>query len=287
MFDPELFINSIKARPALYNTKSKVYRMRLVTDEYWTQIANIMKMDVKECRTVWAGFRSSYARHLQFMRKNKEGPKDKLIKPWYLAGHMSFLDEYMKVRPKRQKTNNPNRTATTKIDDNDNSTTSFSNIEYKSENRTMDENLSLSSIKSEEESLGSEIGEETTISVKSEPDEETNEEELTNLIEDLVKESEAEENPKDDNFCVKKSEIETTDEDQKETQPAKRIKKDTSESSLNAKEKSIQSREESVVTFFESLLLDIGKLSDRNLRLFKEDVLKDMNKYLDEQEIDG
>ncbi|XP_055850698.1 uncharacterized protein LOC129915242 isoform X2 [Episyrphus balteatus] len=228
---------------------------------------------IQECKILWKGLRSSYARHLQFMRQNEQDPKRKPRKPWYLADHMSFLEKYIQVKSKDRlyykTTKNPN------IDDNDNST-SFSNIEYKSENRTMDE----SSIKSEELSFRSEVNEEPNTLMKRRESYEENNEELTNMMEYLVRESETE-----NSSSVEKSRIKSSDEDGNETQPAKRIKMNTrTVSILNANKKTIPPREESFLRFLQSLLLDIGKLSNRNLRLFKEDVLKDMNKYLDEQE---
>lgn len=50
------------------------------------------------------------------------------------------------------------------------------------------------------------------------------------------------------------------------------------------KEVDIEAREKSMVMFFQSILFDLRKLSDRNLRLFKQDVLQDLNKHLDDYE---
>lgn len=43
-----------------------------------------------------------------------------------------------------------------------------------------------------------------------------------------------------------------------------------------------KAREEAMLLFFQSIMVDLRQLSDRNLRLFKQDTLRDLNNHLDE-----
>ncbi|XP_055906943.1 uncharacterized protein LOC129942154 isoform X2 [Eupeodes corollae] len=58
----------------------------------------------------------------------------------------------------------------------------------------------------------------------------------------------------------------------------------TTTTTMRDEKSDIKARENSTLLFFESILYDLRRLPDRKLRLFKQDILQDLNKYLDEDE---
>ncbi|XP_055851513.1 uncharacterized protein LOC129915848 [Episyrphus balteatus] len=317
----------IKARPELYNHKSSKTKTECAI--IWNEIAGKVGKKVSECRTVWTGLRSSYARHLQNMENNENGVNRRKKAEWYLASKMSFLNEFMQRPPKERNitisTNNEDLNSSTnsvEVDDSSTINLKFNNQRTES---TDDDIHSIVTIKSEEEeSLSEEI--------------------MQNAFEDnpIIEEEKTVNAIESNNYTLKKCRVELSTNDQNILIPkrnehqledpsasfSKRLKmspngtnltieeinipeKNTvtlktnenkneiskvivsktpktpqAKNSFTAKEEIVdeKAREESTMMFFQSILFELRELTDRNLRLFKQDILQDLNKYLDEDE---
>lgn len=260
LFDVLKLIDLIKQNPLLYYSNSKVYKCKNATREIWSLIAEQMNKNEQECKVVWTSLRSSYTRHLQNLKRNKE--RKIKIKPWYLADRLSFLNEH--VLQQKQYITGPYRTLEnvnqTTIS-NDDISASFS-IEYSHQNSMTDDIQSI------------------------------NNAEITNYNEDMYQGLTDDALPiPDSQNILSPQPQQDSNEDVINSPLATNI---TTNSPILTKMKMFESslitetdetmhdeREESTKKFLHSLLFDCKKLSDKKLRLFKQDVLKNLYLYLD------
>lgn len=222
----ERLIELVKACPPIYDTKSKIFRNKALTINSWEYIARTMGKEVDQCKHVWMGLRSTYARHL-----NKEKSGKPMV--WVFADKMEFLREHMLLWPR-------NRQLYRRMKHSD-CTAGRKNSETQSDEKTQG-NTAASF-------------DDTSFYI----------------IDDSSSESEKED---EENNCPPSNQIQKSCDEELKSQ------------SMSDSGTITDEREQSISIFFQSILFDLRRLSDRQLRSFKEDVYLTLNKYLDAQEAD-
>nr|CAD7411071.1 unnamed protein product [Timema poppensis] len=98
--DPDFnihFVALIERRPCIYDYTSSDYSKRNVQDKAWETIAKEISESVEACKDRWKNLRGCYTRHLKsLITPSGSGARTK--KPYYLAGHLQFLQPFTKSR---------------------------------------------------------------------------------------------------------------------------------------------------------------------------------------------
>ncbi|XP_060855371.1 transcription factor Adf-1-like [Metopolophium dirhodum] len=98
--EDELFIESERKYPELYDCSHMQYFNLIIKDSKWKEISQNIGKSVEDCKKRWKNIRDSYNRN---KRKLDTGSERSLKKKWPLAAHVSFLD---KVQHERSSSSN-------------------------------------------------------------------------------------------------------------------------------------------------------------------------------------
>ncbi|XP_046387270.1 daf-12-interacting protein 1-like [Ischnura elegans] len=82
--------------PFLYNIRDRKYRIKEERDRAWEEIASIVDLDVKSCKTRWRSVRDRY------LKERRRGPPpDPTKRGWRLMPKLAFLDDMLEAKTPR------------------------------------------------------------------------------------------------------------------------------------------------------------------------------------------
>ncbi|XP_055849940.1 transcription factor Adf-1-like [Episyrphus balteatus] len=262
-------INLIKIRPGIYDNTQGDHNNRATVEALWKEVADEMNATPVDCKRKWASLRNAFSRDLRNERDAEINKRKK--KKWYLATHLWFLRDYLTVKPREEK-DTINEQSEYTMD----GSTQFFNTS--TQDGTFENLYPEEEIEVEEEKIHA-------FAVQSPPLVYINKRAPSYYNEpEIPYNNEIPHSSKNEQPSPYKIVLPRPTNNEVCENPAK--ESHAPPSSIAKKIRLTESSEfdERNMIFFKSLIPDILTLSDRRQRLYKQNVLRKLNKFLDEQE---
>lgn len=98
--DIELFISLLKEYPFLWDPREKLYKNKLIKNEYWSMIGRRVGLTINECQIQFNSLKAKFRKEKKEM-ECATGSAATTKKPWIYWESAQFLNDSVAITPRR------------------------------------------------------------------------------------------------------------------------------------------------------------------------------------------